>query len=186
MVTARRKRQAPPGPPSLPGPAEMLALGWRCLDEQHAHDRPIWLHRTWVNGDRRSEFLTFELGLDLRLRVYSSSTGRILAESDESRPPPQSSRESLAAMARRLAASIPAREVTPEEMLRRFALIYGTSWAWDQDLQMALSLRSLRVHLGRAAVQDWLLNPNRRSVLAAQLDLSPRAASAVRRAGTIR
>lgn len=85
MVTARRKRQAPPGPPSLPGPEALLAMAWQHLDRQHPHDRPLWLQRCWVAGDRASEFMTFALGPDLRMRVYNATTGRLLAESSPNR-----------------------------------------------------------------------------------------------------
>lgn len=60
-----------------------------------------------------------------------------------------------------------------EQMLPRYALIYGDEAVFDRELRRELSLGALRAYAGLKAVRDWGDHPNREVVLEEQVVFDP-------------
>lgn len=58
-------------------------------------------------------------------------------------------------------------------LLQRFALIYGTDTAFDEQLRCIIGLGPLRSAAGRSPTRMWLEHPQRRTVLQEQVGFDP-------------
>lgn len=58
-------------------------------------------------------------------------------------------------------------------MLQRFALVYATDSAWDAQQAMLVRVQHMRLALGRKVVNEWLEDPQRRTVMPTDLVFEP-------------